>query len=115
MVFSCWAHLRHTGDDGGSDSCLGGALLPVRFHIGVASCDAMVGNVGTSELFNYTAIGDTVYLARLLEITAQHRQILIHQAIYKIVADKLNVMLLEPVQVKGKSQPVTVYVLKDLK
>ena len=75
----------------------------------------MVGNVGTSELFNNTAIGDTVNLAQRLEVTAQPGQILINQATYEIVADRVLAHSLEPVQVKGRSQPVAIYELLDLR
>jgi adenylate cyclase len=85
------------------------------FRIGVASGDAMVGNVGTRELFNYTAIGDTVNLAQRLEVIAPPGQILIDQATYSVVSDKINVEALDAVQIKGKSQPVVIYNLKSLK
>jgi hypothetical protein len=35
--------------------------------------------------------------------------------IFTIMADKVNALPLEPVQIKGKAQPVTNYVLKGLK
>ena len=87
----------------------------LRFRIGITTGDAMVGNVGTSELFNYTAIGDTVNLAQRLETTATPGQILIDQATYDSVANRVNVQALEPVQVKGKALPVAIYELKSLK
>jgi PAS domain S-box-containing protein len=87
----------------------------LQFRIGVATGDAMVGNVGTRELFNYTAIGDTVNLAQRLEVTAPPGQILIDQATYAVVSEKIVVDSLEAVQVKGKSQPVVIYNLKGLK
>ena len=87
----------------------------LQFRIGVTTGDAMVGNVGTRELFNYTAIGDTVNLAQRLEITAQPGQILIDQATYAAVSEKIITEALEPVQVKGKTQPVVIYALKGLK
>jgi PAS domain S-box-containing protein len=85
------------------------------FRIGVATGDAMVGNVGTSELFNFTAIGDTVNTAQRLETTAQPGQVLIDHNTYLAVADKVIAIPLEPIQVKGKAQPVAVYELKGLK
>jgi len=87
----------------------------LQFRIGVTTGDAMVGNVGTRELFNYTAIGDTVNLAQRLEVTAQPGQILIDQATYSVVSEKIVAEALEPVQVKGKVQPVVIYDLKGLK
>ena len=87
----------------------------LQFRIGVTTGDAMVGNVGTRDLFNYTAIGDNVNLAQRLETTAQPGQILIDQATYAAVSEKIVAEALEPVQVKGKSQLVVIYALKGLK
>lgn len=67
------------------------------------------------ELFNYTAVGDTVNLAQRLETAAQPGQILIDHATYTVVADRVQAVPLEPIQVKGKSQPVAIYDLKGLK
>lgn len=85
------------------------------FRIGVATGDVIVGNVGTNELFNFTAIGDTVNLAQRLEVAAQPGQVLIDHNTYIAVADRVIVIPLEPIQVKGKEQPVAVYELKGLK
>jgi PAS domain S-box-containing protein len=85
------------------------------FHIGIATGEAMVGNVGTPELFNYTAIGDPVNVAQRLETVARPGQILIDQATFAIVAGSVEAEPLEPIPLKGKSQPVAIYDLKGLK
>jgi PAS domain S-box-containing protein len=94
---------------------LEGPSYALQFHIGVATGDAMVGNLGTSELFNYTAVGDTVNLCQRLEAAAQPGQILIDQATYSALAGQIVADQLEPIMVKGKAQPVAVYNLKGLK
>jgi PAS domain S-box-containing protein len=86
----------------------------LQFHIAVATGDAMVGNLGTSELFNYTAVGDIVNVCQRLEMAALPGQILIDQATYLALADQIVADPLEPIQVKGKAQPVPVYNLKGL-
>ncbi len=90
-------------------------LHHLRFHIGVATGDVMVGNVGTSELFNYTAIGDTVNVAQRLEMIAGPGEIMIDHTTHASVAAKIYDQPLEPVMVKGKMQPVQVYHLHGLK
>ena len=59
----------------------------LHFHIGITTGEAMVGNVGTTELFNYTAIGDPVNLAQRLEAVAQpeHRILIDHTTFFTIV------------------------------
>ena len=86
----------------------------LQFHIAVATGDAMVGNLGTSELFNYTAVGDSVNLCQRLEMAAQPGQILIDQATYIALAGQIIADPLEPIMVKGKALPVAVYNLKGL-
>ncbi len=57
------------------------------FRIGVTTGRVMVGNVGTDELFNYTAIGDTVNLAFRLQSSARSGQVLLEKSTYDTVAD----------------------------
>jgi PAS domain S-box-containing protein len=85
------------------------------FRVGVTTGPAIVGNVGTSELFNYTAIGDTVNLAQRLQSSAPPGQIYIQKATYEIVKDFVVAEALEPLAVKGREQPVEVYLLKGMK
>jgi PAS domain S-box-containing protein len=87
----------------------------LRFHIGISSGEAMVGNVGTRDLFNYTAVGDTVNVAQRLETAAGAGQVLIDQTTYKIIANWALASEKEPMLVKGKAQPVVVYDLHGLK
>ncbi len=82
------------------------------FSTGITRGPATVGNVGTAELFNYTAIGDTVNLAQRLESIAEPGQILLSEAAYLAVKEHIIVEEMEPVEVKGKAEPVKAYVLK---
>ena len=85
------------------------------FRIGISTGQAMVGNVGTSDLFNYTAIGDAVNLAQRLQTAARPGQILMYKETYEIVAGHINAAPLEPLLVKGRTQPAEVYELKGIK
>ncbi len=85
------------------------------FRVGVTTGPAIVGNVGTSQLFNYTAIGDTVNLAQRLQSSAQRGQVYIQKSTYEIVKDHAEAEALPPLTVKGREQPVEVYLLKGMK
>lgn len=85
------------------------------FRIGIATGAAVVGNVGTSELFNYTAIGDMVNLAQRIQASARPGQILLHESTYAVVADHVLAEPLKAIKVKGRRQAVEVYQLRSLR
>jgi PAS domain S-box-containing protein len=85
------------------------------FSIGVNLGDAVVGNVGTTDLFNYTAIGDSVNYAQRLESIAKPGQILLSKEAYHAISEHIIANELPAVQVKGKSEPAVVYELIGLK
>jgi PAS domain S-box-containing protein len=87
----------------------------MQFRIGITTGPAMIGNVGTNELFNYTAIGDTVNLAERLQSHARGGEILLEKTTYDLVADQVIASQLEPIMVRGRERSVEVYVLKGLK
>ena len=74
----------------------------------------MIGNVGTSELFNYTAIGDTVNTANRLEGAAKPGQTLINEAAYNLVKKQVIVDKLEPIKVKGRTERIPIYDLRGI-
>jgi class 3 adenylate cyclase len=87
----------------------------MSFRIGISTGPAIIGNVGTNELFNYTAIGDTVNIAQRLQTVAKPGQILIQKTTYDIIADKIVGQPLETTFVKGREQAVEFYSLEGLK
>ena len=81
----------------------------VSFGIGINSGPAVVGNIGSQERLDYTAIGDTVNLAARLESNAKPGQILISKSTYERIKDSFTVTALDPIKVKGKEKPVDIY------
>ncbi|URA09868.1 adenylate/guanylate cyclase domain-containing protein [Thermospira aquatica] len=92
-------------------------LKPVVVNIGLNTGKAVVGNVGSDKQKNYTAIGDSVNLASRIKGLNKfyHTQIIISEFTYAHVKDKVIVRELDLTRVKGKSEPVRVYELWDLK
>jgi len=82
-----------------------------RFRVGVNSGPAVVGNVGSAEHRSFTAIGDTTNLAARLQTVALPGQVVIGGRTQAELADSAVVQELAPLSVKGKSQPVTAYLL----
>ncbi|HEV2458279.1 MAG TPA: adenylate/guanylate cyclase domain-containing protein, partial [Ktedonobacterales bacterium] len=88
----------------------------VEYGIGVHTGIAVVGNIGAADrLQNYTAIGDAVNTAQRLQANASANQILLSSATYLEVARAVVARALEPLTVKGKTQPLTVYQLDGLR
>ncbi len=81
----------------------------IEMRIGINTGPVLLGNVGTTG--EYSAIGDAVNLASRLEDAAPVGGILISQDTYRHVRGLFDVTPLDPINVKGKSEPVQVYVV----
>jgi adenylate cyclase len=87
----------------------------VEFGIGVNTGIAVIGNIGAQVRMDYTAIGDTVNTSARLESNAKPGQILISEATYERVKDRVEVIALGEIKVKGKAQGIPVYQLEGIK
>jgi len=85
----------------------------IRLRIGINTGPALLGTVGTTG--EYTAIGDTVNLANRLETAAPLGGILISSDSHQLVRGVFDVTALDPITVKGKSEPIQVYTVKGVK
>nr|MBQ8251753.1 adenylate/guanylate cyclase domain-containing protein [Lachnospiraceae bacterium] len=87
----------------------------VGFGVGVNCGEAVVGNVGCEFRMDYTAIGDTVNTAARLESNAKKGQVLISDAVYERVKDRVEVEEIGEIPLKGKSKGVFVYSVISVK
>jgi len=85
----------------------------VKVGCGIHTGEAIIGNMGSEDRFDYTAMGDTINLGSRLEgITKQYYvAIVISESTYNIIKDKFKCRKLDAVKVKGKKKPVTIYEL----
>jgi len=81
--------------------------------IGLNSGDAIIGNMGSSNRFDYTAMGDSVNLASRMEGLNKiyGTNIIITENIYKRIRNKFETRKLDSVRVKGKNKPIFIYEL----
>ncbi len=80
-----------------------------RFSIGINSGPALVGNIGSDEYRNFTAIGDTTNVAARLQGVAGPGEIVIGPETARMVDGAVPVVPLGAISVKGRSQPVETF------
>ena len=82
---------------------------PVRLGIGIATGEVILGSIGSEDRMDFTVIGSHVNLCARLCSHAAPREILLAESTYRLVQDLVAAERLEPLKVKGFSEPVPVY------
>jgi adenylate cyclase len=87
--------------------------IPIEVGIGINSGPMIIGNMGSAERFTYTVIGDEAHLGARLESANQdvRTHVLISEATYVQVHDKIAARELDVVKFRGLEQPVRVFEL----
>lgn len=86
----------------------------LAFGIGVNTGSALAGNVGGRQRMEYTLIGDAVNLAKRLQENAAGGQILLGEATYRAVRDRVLASPVGLIQVKGRVAPESAFELLGL-
>ena len=93
-------------------------LMELGVGIGINTGDAVVGNMGSNQRFDYTVLGDSVNLAARLEAQTKEYGVffMFTEHTLKQIASPENLVMLDKIAVKGQTAPVTIYtILKDHK
>jgi adenylate cyclase len=83
----------------------------LTFRVGVHTGEAIVGNIGAHDLMNYTAVGDTVNIAKRLQENADVGQILMSRSTLALVENKVVVRPRDKMTVRGREVPIEVFEL----
>ena len=86
--------------------------LQLAHHIGITYGPIYTGQVGWQERREYVVVGDDVNLSARLMNKSQPNQILISGWVYDRVRQAFECHPLEPMKLKGKAKPVTVYAVE---
>lgn len=86
---------------------------PFYTRIGIHYGDAIVGNLGSSERINYTAIGDTINITSRLEAIGKElkAQIIISDVVFEQIKDEFICNKIGLVNLKGIDEPILIYEL----
>jgi len=87
--------------------------ISFEIRIGLNSGPVVVGSIGDDLRYDYTAFGDTTYLAFMIQNAAKPGSVFLSHSTYKRVCNYFNFSSLEPFSYKKKSAPIKMYELKQ--
>jgi adenylate cyclase len=97
--------LKAVGNGPGSEP-----WLPVG--IGINYGTAYVGKVGTGEVNDFTALGDTINIASRLQSHAKAGEIVVSESVYSHITDKYPNVPTEQLDVRGREETFGVHVIR---
>jgi class 3 adenylate cyclase/tetratricopeptide (TPR) repeat protein len=89
--------------------------IDMGIHIGINTGLVIAGGIGSEGQQQYGVTGDAVNLAARLRDASERGEIYVGPDTHRLVAPLFRFERLEPMQVKGKSEPVQVYRLMRVK
>ncbi len=87
----------------------------LMLHFGISSGLVIAGGIGTRERQEYSVMGDAVNLAARLEDVSESGMIFVGSNTHRLTEPLFEFETLQPIQVKGKTEPVPIYRLHGVR
>jgi class 3 adenylate cyclase len=81
----------------------------IEARVAVNTGEVVLGNIGSPQRMDFTAIGDTVNTASRLQAVAEVGKVIISRVTCEELANKIEVRDLGEVTLRGKGKPIEVY------
>ena len=83
----------------------------VQLRFGIATGMAVVGNIGSAQRREYTAIGDTVNVASRLESFARPNEIIVDERTANALRDSFGMQTMGRIEVRNRQEPVQAFAI----
>ena len=87
----------------------------INIGIGIYTGPAVVGNIGSSQRFDYTAMGDTVNVSSRLEgLNKEYKtHLIVGESTKNEITDAIKFVPLGKVSVKGRAEQIEIYTIEE--
>lgn len=85
----------------------------LKINFGIHTGIAVVGNVGTPDIMDFTAVGDAVNVASRLQNVAKNGEIIVSAPVYNEVAEFAVGRYMGKLTVKNRQEPIEAYELSN--
>jgi class 3 adenylate cyclase len=93
---------------------VGQQLPPLHMGIGLHAGEVVVGNIGSETRAKYGIVGAAVNLAHRLQAQARGGEVVISEAVYRLVQSEVKISREFEARLKGIQKPVPLFVVENL-